>query len=142
VCDNIASAYVHLGEPGNALAFYERELHLRSKSYAQTDPNVIHSRLQIAKMRCLTGDIDRATRDWDDAIDDYVASVGPLHPWEAVYAAYFANCLLDAGHKESARSIMERHGKLNPPRKDMTTEDRADVDAVWARLAQPTTAHP
>jgi eukaryotic-like serine/threonine-protein kinase len=137
-CDNIADGYVKLGEPAKALPYYERELAIRSKTFAASDPNVIHSRLQIAKTRCLTGDADRATRDWDDAIDDYVRSVGPSHPWEAVYAAYFATCLLDAGRTESARSIMERHGKLDPPRKDMTAEDRADVAAVWARLTEPT----
>ena len=43
------------------------------------------------------GDIDVATREFNAAIVDYVASVGPLHPYEALYAAYFATCLLDAG---------------------------------------------
>ena len=67
--------------------------------------------------------------------EDYVASVGPLHPWEAVYAAYFATCLLDANRVESARSIMQSHGRLEPPRHDMTEEDRRDVQNVWDRLA-------
>jgi hypothetical protein len=29
---------------------------------------------------------------------------------------------------------MERHGRLDPPPKDMTSEERASVLAVWKRL--------
>jgi eukaryotic-like serine/threonine-protein kinase len=134
--DNLASALLKGGRPGEALPWYERELAVRSKSFAPGNQNVIHSRLQIAKTRCLAGDIARATQEWDEAIDDYVVSVGPLHPWEAVYAAYFATCLLDANRVESARSIMLRHGSLDPPRKNITDEDRDDVQKVWDRLAR------
>ena len=125
-----------MGRPAEALPFYERELAARLKNFAPMNQNVIHSRLQIAKTRCMAGDPEKATLDWNDAIDDYVVSVGPLHPWEAVYAAYFATCLLDANRVESARSIMDRHGKLEPPRKNMTDEDRLDVQKVWDRLAK------
>ena len=132
--DNVAAALLKLGRPAEALPFYERELALRSGTFAPTDQNLIHSRLQIAKTRCLMGDIDVASREFDAAIVDYVASMGPLHPYEAVYAAYFARCLLDAGHIESARSVLEAHARLDPPRKNMTEQDRADVAAVWQRL--------
>ena len=132
--DNIASNLLRLGRPADALTFYEHELAERSKSFAPTSQNVIHSRLQIAKTRCLTGEIARATGEFNTSIVDYVASVGPLHPYEAVYAAYFATCLLDAGRVDLARSVMDRHGRLDPPRKDMTAEDRDDVQAVWTRL--------
>jgi hypothetical protein len=132
--DNIAGNLLKLRRPGEALHFYELELAQRSKNFAPGNQNVIHSRLQIAKTRCLVGDIDRAIREFDAAIIDYVASVGPQHPWEAVYAAYFATCLLDARKVEPARSVMQRHGMLDPPRKNMTEEDRADVEAVWKRL--------
>ena len=125
-----------MGRPADALQFYERELAVRLQHFAPMNQNVIHSRLQIAKTRCMAGDPEKATLDWNDAIDDYVVSVGPLHPWEAVYAAYFATCLLDANRVESARSIMDRHGKLEPPRKNMTDEDRLDVQKVWDRLAK------
>ena len=118
------------------MPYYEKELAARQKNFAPGNQNVIHSRLQIAKTRCLVGDYERATREWDDAIVDYVASVGPQHPWEAVYAAYFATCLLDGNRVESARSIMQRHGTLDPPRRNITDEDRADVQKVWDRLAQ------
>ena len=87
-------------------------------------------------MRCLTGDIDRADKEFRAAIVDFVTAVGPLHPDEAIHAAYFANCLLQAGRIDVARSIMEAHGKLDPPRKDIAEEDRADIAAVWERLSQ------
>jgi len=134
--DNLAADLLKLGKPAEALPYYERELAARLKNFAPTNQNVIHSRLQIAKTRCLAGDPETATQDWNEAIEDYVASVGPLHPWEAVYAAYFATCLLDANRVESARSIMQSHGKLDPPRRDMTEEDRLDVQKVWDRLAK------
>lgn len=135
-CDNIATDYLKLGQPANALPFYEREFAVRSKKFAPSNRDVIHSRVQIAKTRCMFGEIDKATHDWDEAIDDYISSAGPLHAWEAVYAAYFATCLLDAGRVESARSTMERHGKLDPPRQDMTEENRAYILAVWQRLSR------
>jgi len=31
---------------------------------------------------------------------------------------------------------MQSHGKLDPPRRDMTEEDRLDVQKVWDRLAK------
>jgi tetratricopeptide (TPR) repeat protein len=134
--DNLAAALLHLGKPVEALPYYERELAARLKNFGPTNQNVVHSRLQIAKTRCLAGDPETATQEWSEAIEDYVASVGPLHPWEAVYAAYFATCLLDANRVESARSIMQSHGKLDPPRRNMTEEDRLDVQKVWDRLAK------
>jgi tetratricopeptide (TPR) repeat protein len=136
--DNIADNLVKLGKPGDALPFFVQELAARSRNFAPDNPSVIHARVQIAKTRCLTGDLDRAVREFDAAIIDYVASVGPAHPTEAVYAAQFARCLLDAGHPETARPVMERHGKLEPPRKDMTREDRAGIEEVWGRLAGST----
>jgi len=135
-CDNVASSYMKLGQPAKALPYYERERAARSKNYPPNDRNVAHARLQIATTRCLLGDADWATREWDDAMDDFVAAVGPLHPWEAFYAARLATCLLDSGRIESARSIMEKHGKLDPPRKDMSESDRKVVAAVWERLSQ------
>jgi len=135
-CDNVASSYMKLGQPAKALPYYERERVARSKNYPPNDRNVAHARLQIATTRCLLGDFDWATREWDDAMDDFVAAVGPLHPWEAFYAARLATCLLDGGRIESARSIMEKHGKLDPPRKDMSEADRKVVAAVWERLSQ------
>jgi tetratricopeptide (TPR) repeat protein len=134
--DNIAANLLKLGKPAEALPFYERELAARLRNFAPTHQNVIHARLQIAKTRCLAGDPEQATQEWSEAMQDYVASVGPLHPWEAVYAAYFATCLLDADRVESARSIMQSHGTLDPPRRNMTPEDRADVQKVWDRLAK------
>ena len=137
VCDYIATDFLKLGQPANALPYYEREFALRSKEFAPSNREVLHSRIQIAKTRCMLGEIDRATRDWDEAMDAYVASAGPLRAWEAVYAAYFATCLLDAGRVESARSTMERHGKLDPPRMDMTEENRTYISGVWERLSRP-----
>jgi eukaryotic-like serine/threonine-protein kinase len=134
--DNIAANLLKLQRPDQALPFYERELVQRLRSYAPTNQNVIHSRLQIAKTRCLLGDIDQAYTEFSAAIIDYVASVGPLHPYEAVYAAYFATCLLDAGRIVPARMVMENHGRLDPARPDITDEDRADVQKVWDRLAK------
>jgi tetratricopeptide (TPR) repeat protein len=134
--DNLAADFLKLGKPAEALPYYELELAARLKNFAPTNQNVVHARLQIAKTRCLAGDPDIATQEWTEAIEDYVASVGPLHPWEAVYAAYFSACLLDANRVESARSIMQSHGKLDPPRRNMTEEDRLDVQKVWDRLAK------
>jgi eukaryotic-like serine/threonine-protein kinase len=134
--DNLGTALVRLGRPADALPVYQQEYQLRSRTFAPNYSNLIHSRLQIAKTRCLAGDISTALGEFDAAIVDYAASVGPLHPYEAVYAAYFSTCLLDAGRVESARSVMERHGKLDPPRKNITDEDRADVQKVWDRLAK------
>ena len=134
--DSLAAALVSLGRAGEALSIYQREFEIRSNTYAPNYSNVIHSRLQIAKTRCLTGDIDKALAEFNAAIIDYAASVGPDHPYEAVYAAYFATCLLDSGRIDSAQAVMLSHGKLDPPRKNITDEDRADVQKVWDRLAK------
>lgn len=125
-----------MNRPQEALPLYQREYEIRARAYAPNYSNLIHSRLQIAKTRCLTGEVDTAVTEFDAAIVDYVASVGPLHPYEAVYAAYFSTCLLDAGRIDAARSVMEHHGKLDPPRKDITDDDRADVEKVWDRLLE------
>jgi len=136
-CDFVAMNYLKLNQPAKALPYYERNYAILSSEFAPSNRDVIHSRIQIAKTRCMLGDIERATGDWNQAIDDYVASAGPSHAWEAVYAAYFATCLLDAGHADSARKTMERHGTLDPPRKDLIEEDRALIAGVWQRLSHP-----
>jgi serine/threonine-protein kinase len=128
-CDNIAASYIQLGKPADALPYYEREQAERSKHYPPHDPNVAHARLQIANTRCLLGDFENATREWDSAIADFVAAIGPSHSPEADYAARFAACLRDGGRVESARSIIERHGKLDSPRKDI------DLTPFFARRA-------
>jgi hypothetical protein len=138
--DSLASTLVRLGRPKDALPLYQREYEIRSRAYAPNYSNLIHSRLQIAKTRCLTGDIGTAIAEFDAAILDYVASIGPLHPYEALYAAYFSTCLLDAGRVDDARSVMERHGRLDPPRKNITDEDRSDVEKVWDRLSMMSAA--
>ena len=138
ICGNIASAYLQLARPAEALPYFERELAVRSKNYAPTEQNVIGSRLQIARTHCLMGDVDNAAREWAEAIDDYAASASPSHAGEAVHAARFAACLLDAGRVESARAVMERYGKVDPKRRDMAERDRAEVSVVWQRLgSQP-----
>jgi len=133
--DNLAMALLRLGRPAEALPLYERELAIRSHTFAPTYSRVIHARLQIAETRCLLGEIDAALSAFNAAIVDYVASLGPHHPYEAVHAARFARCLLDAGRAETARRILESHAQLDPPRKGMTEADRADVAAVWQRLS-------
>jgi hypothetical protein len=35
---------------------------------------------------------------------------------------------------------MERHGRLDPPRKNITDEDRSDVEKVWDRLSMMSAA--
>jgi len=135
ICDNIASSYLKLGQPADALLFYERGYAALSKSFAPTSRSVIHSRILIARTHCALGEIDTAAEAWNKAMDDYVASAGPGHGWEALYAAYFATCLLDAGRIESARSIMAVHGKIDPPPKDLSDADREVVSAVWQRMS-------
>ena len=136
VNDNLAAALVKLGRPAEALPLYERELAIRSANFAPSYSNVIHARLQIAKTRCLTGDIDTALGEFESAIVDYATTMGPQHPYEALYATYFATCLLDAGRVGAARNVLEGHARLDPPRVGMTDKDRADVQKVWDRLAK------
>ncbi len=136
VCGNIGMGYLKSGQPAAALPYFERELAVRSKNYPPTERNVIAARLQIARTHCLVGDIDRAIREWNEAIAGYAASVGLSYADEAVHAAHFAGCLLDAGRADVARVVMERHGKTES--KTLTsTRDEADVAAVWRRLQSP-----
>ncbi len=134
--DNLAASLLKLGRPAEALQFYERELAVRSRDFAPANQTVIHSRLQVAITRCMTGNVDEAIDEFDTAIDDYVRSAGPQHPWEPGYAASFATCLLDAHRIESARSIMDKHGRLDPAREGMTEQQRAAALAVWKRLGK------
>jgi hypothetical protein len=133
--DNLATVLIRLGRPAEALPLYQPELAIRSNTFAPSYSRVIHARLQIAETRCLLGQIDVALSEFNAAIVDYVASLGPQHPYEALHAARFARCLLDAGRSESARQVLSSHARLEPPRKGMTEADRTDVAAVWQRLA-------
>ena len=129
-------ALLHLGRPDEALARYESDLAVRLVTFAPNLPIVIHTRLKVAEARCLSGDVARASADFDTQIEAFVALVGPRHLWEAIHAARFADCLLDAGQVDGARRILERHGSIDPPRKDMSEGDRAEVAAAWERLPQ------
>jgi len=132
--DNEAALLLKLDRAAAALPLFEHELSIRSQRFAPTYLNVIHARLKIAETRCRTGAVPAALDEFEPAIADYVAQVGPLHPYEAVYAAYFARCLLDAGHNGEARALLEKHAQLDPPRANMSDTDRAEVAAIWARL--------
>jgi serine/threonine-protein kinase len=133
-CDNEAALLLKLGRADAALPLFERELSIRSRRFAPTFVNVIHARLKIAEARCLTGAIPAALAEFEPAIADYVAQAGLRHPYEAVYAAHFAQCLLDAGRNNDARAVLERHAKLEPPRANMGAADHAEVAAMWQRL--------
>jgi len=126
--------YLGLAQPAAALPYFERELALRSRNYASKEGNVIGARLQIARTRCLMGDIDNAVREWNSAIEDYASSTALSRADEAAHAAYFAACLLDAGRADSARAVMVRHGKRIPTGPAGSKRDRAEVAAVWKRL--------
>jgi serine/threonine protein kinase len=132
--DNEAELLLKLDRPGEALASFEREFALRSKSFSKTHRDVVHARIKIAEARCHSGDIDMASREFDAAITDFVAEVGALNANEALYAAGFAACLLDGHDAKRARSVMESHARLDSPRKGMTDARRAAIDAVWQRL--------
>jgi serine/threonine-protein kinase len=132
--DNEGALLLKLGRSADALPLFERELAIRSKRFAPTFINVIHARLKIAEARCHAGSVSNALTDFGSAITDYVAQVGPQHPYEAVYAAYFARCLLDAGRAKEARMVLEQHARLDPARQNMSARDRADVEAQWQRL--------
>ena len=132
--DNEAALLLKLGRSGEALPLFEKELAIRSQRYAPTFVNVIHARLKIAEARCRTGATPAALNEFEPALADYVSQAGPRHPYEAVYAAYFAQCLLDAGRSKEARAVLEKHARLEPPRPNMSEADRADVRAVWQRL--------
>jgi tetratricopeptide (TPR) repeat protein len=123
-----------LDRAAEALPMFEHELAIRSQRFAPTFINVIHARLKIAEARCRTGAIPAALGEFEPALADYAVQAGPRHPYEAVYAAYFARCLLDAGHKDEARALLEEHAQLDPPRRNMSDADRAEVAAVWQRV--------
>ena len=129
-------ALLNLGQPGEALVHYEKALAVRLTTFAPTYVVVLHNRLKIARARCLDGDIALASHEFTSRIDEFVAQVGPHHLWEAIHAARFADCLLDAGRVDDARNLLKRHGSLDPPREDMTEQDRAEVVAVWRRLPE------
>jgi len=133
-CDNEAALLLRLGRAAAALPLFERELSIRSRRFAPTFVNVIHARLKIAETRCRTGAIPVALGEFEPAIADYVAQMGPQHPYEALYAAHFAQCLLDAGRAGEARTVLEQHARLEPPRTNMSADDHAEVAAIWRRL--------
>jgi eukaryotic-like serine/threonine-protein kinase len=134
--DHLGTALVRLGRPAEALPLYERELAIRSHTFAPSYSRVIHARLQIAETHCLLGQIDAALGEFDKAIVDYAATLGPQHPYEAQHAARFARCLLGAGRNDTARTILENHARLDPPRKGLSDADRADIEAVWQQLSK------
>jgi len=131
--DNEGALLLRLGKADAALADFQREFAIRSKSFAPTYVNVIHARLKIAEARCHSGATAQALVEFEPALADYAAQMGPRHPYEAVYAAYFARCLLDAGNTDAARALLEKHARLDPPRENMSEQDRAEVAAIWQR---------
>ncbi len=132
--DNDGRLLLLAGRPNEALSRFEAELETRLRAFAPKTQNVVHARLKIAEARCRTGNINVAIREFDKAIGDYIAQVGAEYPYEPVYAAYFSQCLLDAGRRDQAKRILTEHASLQIQRKNMSNEDRAEVMAVWHRL--------
>jgi len=132
---NLADMLLHLRRPAEALALYQRALELRLKTLAPKQQQVISTRLKIAEAQCLAGDYPAARQEFAEAIGVFVAEFGNQHPHEPVYAARYARCLLEAGRRDEARTVLEQHARLEPQRPGMNATYRDEVEAVWRSLS-------